>query len=77
MKKDYRNSLEVAFKGAKYKSDLLPAFYLQIGNNLDELGEPEKSVKVYKSSIKLLPDMAMPTTTWRLLTEVWVSLTTR
>ncbi len=59
MKKDHRKSLEVAYKGAKYKSDLLPAFYMQIGNNLDRLGEPEKSVEVYKAGIKLVPKMAM------------------
>ena len=59
MKKDYRKSLEVAYKGAKYKSDMLPAFYMQIGNNLDLLGEPEKSVKVYKAGIKLRPNMAI------------------
>jgi Flp pilus assembly protein TadD len=59
MKKDYRKSLEVAYKGAKYKSKMLPGFYMQIGNNLDQLGEPKKSVEVYKAGIKLLPKMAM------------------
>jgi tetratricopeptide (TPR) repeat protein len=59
MKKDYRKSLEVAHRGAKYKSDMLAGFYMQIGNNLDQLGEPKKAVEVYKSGIKLLPNMAM------------------
>jgi len=59
MKNDFRKSLEVANKGAQYKSDMLPAFYLQIGNNLDHLGEPEKAIKVYKAGIKLRPRMAM------------------
>lgn len=59
MKKDYRKSLELAYKGAQYKSSLLGAFYLQIGNNLDLLGEPKKSVEVYKAGIKLVPKLAM------------------
>ncbi|HEV7743537.1 MAG TPA: tetratricopeptide repeat protein [Pyrinomonadaceae bacterium] len=58
-KNDFHSSLETAYKGAKYKSDLLGAFYLQIGNNLDLLGEPEKSVEAYKAGIKLLPGMYM------------------
>jgi len=59
MKKDYRKSLEVAYQGAKYKSRMLAGFYMQIGNNLDLLGEPKQSVEVYKAGIKLLPKMAM------------------
>lgn len=59
MKKDYRKSLELAYRGAQYRSPMLGAFYMQIGNNLDELGEPKKSVEVYKAGIKLLPKMAM------------------
>lgn len=59
MKNEYRKSLEIAYKGAMYKSDLLPAFYMQIGNNLDLLGEPEKSIKAYKAGIRLMPGMAM------------------
>ena len=59
MKNDYRKALELAYRGAQFKSDLLPAFYVQIGNNLDQLGEAEKSVKAYKAGIKLMPGMAM------------------
>jgi len=59
MKKDYKKSLELAYHGAEYKSDLLAAFYMQIGNNLDILGDPKKSVEVYKSGLKLMPRMAM------------------
>lgn len=59
MKKDYQKSMEVAYRGAKYKSRLLPALYLQIGNNLDQLGEPKKSIEVYKAAIKVQPKMAM------------------
>ena len=56
MKKDYRKSLEMAYKGAQYKSDSLPLFYLSIGNNLDLLGEPKKAVEVYKKGIELEPN---------------------
>lgn len=56
MKKDYRKSLEVAYKGAQYKSEHLTGFYVLIGNNLDELGESKKAVEVYRRGIKLQPD---------------------
>jgi tetratricopeptide (TPR) repeat protein len=59
MKKDYQKSLDAAYKGARYKSDMLAAFYLLIGNNLDLMGDPKKSVEAYKSGIKLMPRMAM------------------
>jgi tetratricopeptide (TPR) repeat protein len=58
-KKDYKKSLEISYRGAEYKSDMLPNFYMQIGNNLDLLGESAKSVEVYKSGIKLLPEMVL------------------
>lgn len=56
MKKDYRKSLELAQKGAQYKSDNLIGFYLLMGNNLDELGEPKKAIEVYKQAIKVKPE---------------------
>lgn len=56
MKKDYRKSLETAYKGAQYKSDHLAEFYVRIGNSLDLLGEPKKAVDVYKQAIKIKPD---------------------
>lgn len=59
MKKEYRKALEAAYKGAQYKSRLLSAFYMQIGNNLDLLGEPKKAVEVYKAGIKLQPENAL------------------
>jgi Tfp pilus assembly protein PilF len=55
-KKDFRKSLETAYKGAQYKSDHLTGFYLMIGNSLDDLGEPKKSVEVLKKAIKLNPN---------------------
>ena len=56
MKKDYKKSLELGYKGAQYKSDNLILFYVLIGNNLDELGESKKAVEVYRRGIKLNPD---------------------
>jgi tetratricopeptide (TPR) repeat protein len=56
IKKEYRKSLEVAYKGAQYKSDNLTGFYLLIGNNLDFLGESKKAVEVFRKAIKLAPD---------------------
>src|SRR4030095_8615405 len=54
-KKDYRKSIEVSYRLAQYTSDLLPRVYVQIGNSLDELGEPKKSIETYKAGIKLFP----------------------
>lgn len=54
-KKDYRKSLEVAYRLAQFKSDLLPRVYVQIGNAFDELGEPKKAVETYKAGLKLFP----------------------
>lgn len=54
-KRDYQKSLDVAFKGVKYKSDLLKGFYTLIGNDLDHLGQAEKAIKVYREGIKLFP----------------------
>lgn len=59
MKKDYQKSLELAYKGAQYKSDLVTLFYVLIGNNLDEMGEPKKAVEVYRRGIKLEPENQM------------------
>ena len=59
MKKDYRKSLDIAYKGMQYKSDKVTGFYVLIGNNLDELGESKKAIDVYKQGIKLQPDTQM------------------
>jgi Flp pilus assembly protein TadD len=59
LKKDYRKSLEKAYKGAQYKSDNLIMFYVTIGNNLDLLGDPQKAVKVYKKGIELEPNASL------------------
>ncbi len=54
-KKEYAKALEVARRGAEYKSEQLAGFYLLIGNNLDLLGEPEKAIEVYKKAVKEFP----------------------
>src|SRR3712207_2267485 len=51
-KKDYAKSLEAAYRGAQYKSDQLPNFYLLIGNNLDLLGDAAGSIEVYRQGLK-------------------------
>lgn len=58
-KGDYRKSLETAYRGARYKSQLLPDFYMQIGNRLDDLGDSKKAIEIYKAGIKISPDAAM------------------
>ena len=54
-KKDYKKSLEVAYRGAQYKSEQLVGFYVIIGNDLDILGQSDKSIEVYKKGLKLFP----------------------
>ena len=54
-KKDYKKAMEISEKGIEYNSNLLPAFYMQIANCLDDLGDWEKAVDIYKDSIKQDP----------------------
>jgi len=54
-KRDYQKSLEIANKGAQYKSDLLVGFYTLIGNDFDSLGQPDKAIKIYSEAIKQFP----------------------
>jgi tetratricopeptide (TPR) repeat protein len=54
-KGDYQKSLDIANRGAQYKSDLLPGFYTLMGNDFDHLGQAEKAIKVYREGIKQFP----------------------
>lgn len=54
-KKDYRKSLELAYKLAEYKSDLLHRVYVQIANAQDELGDPKKAIETYKAGLNRFP----------------------
>lgn len=58
-KKDYKKSLELAYRGAQYKSKVLFGFYVLIGNNLDNLGRPQDAIKTYKSGIKMFPEESL------------------
>ena len=58
-KKDYSKSIEVAYKLAQFKSDLLPRVYVQIGSAQDELGEPKKAIETYKAGLKLFPSNSL------------------
>ena len=54
-KKDFQKSLESAYQASKYKSDLLPQIYVQIGSCQDELGESKKAIETYQAAAKLFP----------------------
>lgn len=54
-KGEHQKSLEIANKGAQYKSDLLAGFYTLIGNDLDHLGQADKAIKIYREGIKQFP----------------------
>ncbi|HZB45481.1 MAG TPA: tetratricopeptide repeat protein [Pyrinomonadaceae bacterium] len=58
-KKDYKKSLEIAYRGAQYKWDEIGLFYQLIGNNLDATGEPKKAIEVYKAGLKHAPQMGL------------------
>jgi tetratricopeptide (TPR) repeat protein len=55
-KKDYQRSIEVGYKVAEYKSELLAAIYVQIGSCFDELGDSKRAIETYKAGIKLDPN---------------------
>jgi tetratricopeptide (TPR) repeat protein len=58
-KKDYKKSLEIAYRGAGYKSKQLFGFYVLIGNNLDNIGRAEDAVKTYRAGIKMFPEESL------------------
>jgi tetratricopeptide (TPR) repeat protein len=55
-KKDYNKSIELARRGAQYKSDQLTGFYVLLGNDYDLLGQTDRAIEVYKRGIKLFPN---------------------
>jgi tetratricopeptide (TPR) repeat protein len=52
-KKEYQKAIDLAAKGTRYSSPVLPQLYALIGNVLDGLREPEKAIEVYKKGIAL------------------------
>jgi hypothetical protein len=58
-KKDYQKSLEFAYRGTRYKSNLLGGFYMEIGANLDDMGDSKKAIELYKAGIKFAPNVAL------------------
>lgn len=55
VKKDYLKCLEISYKAAQFKFDLLPAIYVQIGSAQDELGDAKKAIETYKAGLKKFP----------------------
>lgn len=54
-KKDFDKSLEIARRGAAFKSELLPMFYDVMASSLDSKGQPAEAVATYKRGIALAP----------------------
>lgn len=52
-KKDYQKSIDVGYRAAQFKSDLLEAVYVQLGTCFDDQGNPQKAVETYKAGLKL------------------------
>jgi tetratricopeptide (TPR) repeat protein len=58
-KKDCATAMELARRGAQYRSKVLPQFHLLLGNCLDDLGRPIEAMDVYKDAINISPDFAL------------------
>lgn len=54
-KKDFDKSLDVAKRGAEYRSELLPMFYDVMASALDSKGQPNDAIAAYKRGIALSP----------------------
>lgn len=55
-KRNPDKTLEIAQKAARYKSDLLPLIYVQIGSAVDDKGNSKKAIEIYKEALKLMPN---------------------
>ena len=55
-KHDHQKAVDLALKGMEYRSDILPMFYVVIGNTLDATGQLQKAVDVYKKGLALAPN---------------------
>jgi len=58
-KKDYPNALEIARRGASYRSPDLAGFHTLMGNVLDEMGDRDQAIAVYRAAIEQSPDVAL------------------
>jgi tetratricopeptide (TPR) repeat protein len=58
-KKDYQNALDTARRGARYRSPLLASFHMLMGNVLDEMGDRDQAIAVYRAAIEQSPDIAL------------------
>ena len=47
-------AMETAYRGSKYISEELPLFYLTMANVIDDAGQPDAAVKIYRDAIKML-----------------------
>jgi tetratricopeptide (TPR) repeat protein len=52
-KHEYQKAIDFAARGTQYSAPQLPQFYMLIGNVLDEVGQPQKAIDVYKKGIAL------------------------
>src|SRR5882724_6632618 len=57
--KKFEDALATARLGAQCKSNLLPRFYMMIGNALDELGKGADAIEIYESAIQENPGVAL------------------
>lgn len=58
-KGDYETALTYTRRGLQYRSDLLPGFYINLGNCLDELGKRDEAIEVYRTAVQRSPGSAL------------------
>lgn len=56
---NYKDALATARLGARCRSQLLPRFYILIGNALDEMGRGNEAIEVYKAAVKQDPGVGL------------------
>ena len=52
-KHEYQKAIDFAARGTQYSSPQLPQFYMLIGNVLDETGQSQRAIDVYRKGIAL------------------------
>jgi len=55
--KNYNDALATARLGVQCKSEVLPRFYIIIGNSLDEPGKAKEAIEIYKAAVKQNPQV--------------------
>lgn len=70
-KGEKEKAMQLAYEGAKYKSDELPMMYMMIANGLDDAGKDDEAVRIYRQAEDILK---MDVNTQRYLAAIYYNL---